>query len=225
MEFKKPSKKNILLFIVISWFCEGCAGIPIEPIEIQEQAKYERFGEYIIKAHIDGYAKDDLIICVPSYNSNRGKIYIFYGRGLDSSGRITSPTWANATIEGENEQDRVGEFVFTGDLNGDKRDDVIIGVPSANSNKGKIYIFYGGNISGNYHLHRADAIIEGEKEGDRIGENITIANLNKEDNDNKDDLIISVPTADANKGKVYIFYGGNIPRFTSSVSSANLTIQ
>lgn len=221
--------KSILSFIAISlcWLYAGCAGVPITPIETtEEQIKYERLGEYIIKAHIDGYAQDDLLICVPSYNSNRGKIYIFYGRNLTAgSGRLTSPTWANATIEGENEGDRVGEFVFKGDLNGDKIEDLIIGVSTANSSKGKICIFYGGNISGNYCISRADAIIEGEKEGDRVGENITIANLNKEDNDNKDDLIISVPTADANKGKVYIFYGGSISRFTTSVSSAHLTIQ
>ncbi len=220
--------KNILSFMLISLcgFYTGCAGIPICPIETtEEQAKYERLGENIIKAHIGGYAEDDLIICVPSYNSNRGKIYIFYGRNIDSKGRITSPTWADATIESENEQDRVGEFVFTGDLNGDKRDDLIIGVPNANCNKGKICIFYGGKIIRNYDISGADAIIEGEEEADRIGENITIANLDKKDEDKKDDLIISVPTADGNKGKVYIFYGGDIPRFTTSVSSANLTIQ
>ncbi|MEW6606636.1 MAG: integrin alpha [bacterium] len=228
MYLKKSDRKNIISFIAVSlcWLYTGCAGIPITPIEHNDQEmKYERLGEHIIKAHLDGYAKDDLIIRVPSYNSNRGKIYIFYGRNLESKGCITSPLWADATIEGENEQDRVGEFVFIGDLNGDKMDDLIIGVPSANFNKGKICIFYGGNITGNKSLYFADTVIEGLKEEDRVGENVTIANHNKESDNNKNDLIISVPTADANKGKIYIFYGGSIPRFTTSVSSANLTIQ
>jgi len=221
--------KNIFLFIDISlcWLYAGCAGLPITPIEpTEEQINYERVGEVILFADLDGDEYRDLIICVSSYNSNRGKIYIFYGRNLDSKGRITTPTWADAAIEGENEQDKVGEFVFTGDLNRDKKDDLIIGLPNANSNKGKIYIFYGGRITGRYSISEADAVIVGENEGDRIGEYISIVNFNKKDEieNKKDYLIITVLDADSNKGKIYIFYGYT-QRFTNSISNANLIIK
>jgi len=52
----------------------------------------------------------------------------------------------------------IGRFIFRGDLNGDKKDDLIVGVPTANSNCGKIHIFYG-DIDKNTSLSFADAVI------------------------------------------------------------------
>jgi len=210
VRFKKLSTKYLLLFIIISlnWVYAGCAwninweevnNIPAKEKVIAPM----RLGEFITAGDFNGDGNNDIAVGIPTANSNRGEIYLFYNAYMPGDISIYS---AKLTIRGEIENEEIGKFIWAGDLDGDGKDDLIIGSPIAESNKGVVYIFYGENLDVDKRVIFADAVIQGYKSGDQLGKFVKIADLN---DDNKKDLIIGV------SGIVYIFYGerfrGTIP--------------
>lgn len=196
-------------------FCAGCA-LNSRTVQMQEETICKDLGRFIFKGDLNGDKKDDLIVGMPTANFNRGEIHIFYG-DIDEN---TSLSFADATIHGENKGDSVGEFIITCDLDGDSTDDLVIGVPAANSNRGEVYIFY--SLNGvRSSILEADAVIEGEESGNGLGRFLWMADLN---GDAKEDLIIGVPAANHNRGKIFIFYGRDMWGRTS-LSFADVTIE
>jgi len=65
------------------------------------------------------------------------------------------------------------------DLDGDGRDELLVGAPGDNtggSSTGAAYLFYG-PASGGYTTNDADASLHGEAAGDNAGQGVAIANL------------------------------------------------
>ena len=160
-------------------------------------------GEFVIIGDLDGNGTDDLVIRVPGANSNRGGVYIFYSLSSVNNSILE----ATAVIEGEEPNGGLGRFLWMADLNGDGKEDLIIGVPRANHNKGKIFIFYGRDMWGRIFPSFADVTIEGKNEGDRVGQFLLTGDFNE---DGKADLAVGVPTADSKDGEIYLFYGGEL---------------
>lgn len=86
----------------------------------------------------DGYS--DIVIGAYGYNSNRGRVYIFYGGSVMDS-------IADKTITGGASNHLFGYSVSTaGDVNDDGYDDLIIGARGYNSNRGRAYVYFGGMV-------------------------------------------------------------------------------
>ncbi len=136
---------------------------------------------------------------------------------LSSGALAAGDNWdadlADALLSGGEAQTWLGSTAALGDLNGDGFDDVILAAPEhhgSGSWAGAVYILYG-PVEGELELTDitvADAIIEGEDDGDGFGYSLAVGYIN---DDIYEDLVVGAPTADAatssGAGKVYVFYG------------------
>jgi hypothetical protein len=122
-----------------------------------------------------------------------GAAYIFFGYGGIGSDDINAAS-ANVTINGSSTNANFGWDVSDiGDVNGDGKDDIIIGAPGYSSDKGRAYIFYGRtDWSGVDDAENdADVIITGESSNDNFS--MSVSGAGDVDNNNYDDVIIGAP--------------------------------
>jgi hypothetical protein len=125
--------------------------------------------------------------------TNSGAAYIFFGYGGISSDDINAAS-ANVTIYGSNDNDNLGWDVSDiGDVNGDNKDDIIIGAPGYSSDKGRAYIFYGrSDWSGIDSADgEADVKITGEASGNNFS--MSVSGAGDVNNLNYNDVIIGAP--------------------------------
>ncbi len=101
-----------------------------------------------------------------------------------------------------------GEFGHSvakaGDVNGDGYDDILIGAPGYNSNKGIAYIYFGGAV--------LDTVIDVVLSytyliaDDRFG--VSVSSAGDINGDGYSDVIIGANGRGSGRGEVYIYYGG-----------------
>jgi len=147
----------------------------------------------------DGYS--DIIIGAP-YNSNKGKVYIYYGGpGINVS--------YNAAILGSTAGDWFGTSVASaGDVNGDGLADFIVGAngnDAAANNAGAAYLFYG-RTNG---LYTYNLMFTGTGAGDGFG--TMVSSAGDVNGDGYDDVIVAASLNDAggtDAGRVYCYFGG-----------------
>jgi hypothetical protein len=93
----------------------------------------------------DGY--QDIIVGEYLGNSLKGKVYIFYGSSTRFSGQ-TLASQASLSLAGATVGDGFGYAVaYGGDWNNDGQDDVAIGIPGYDSNRGQSALFSNSSIS------------------------------------------------------------------------------
>ena len=92
----------------------------------------------------DGYS--DLVVGAPEYNSDEGRVYIFYSKG---STPISSGNYliADSTLTGI-ASSRFGGAIAQGDINGDGYGDIVVGATETPANTGSVFIFHSGGSSG-----------------------------------------------------------------------------
>jgi len=167
----------------------------------------DQFGSSVVSGDINNDNYEDLIVTATGYNSDQGKVYIFWGNETDDF------TYAdNYTIDGENAGDSFGYSVSMGNINNDDYIDLLVGARLYGSGfeNGRAYIFWG-NSTGNFtniHNYTIDAGI-----WEHFGQSISSGDIN---NDNYDDFIVGVPNFDfaVERGAVYIFWGNSTGNFT-----------
>ena len=160
------------------------------------------FGSSLVTGDFNSDGKDDLAVSASSYNSDQGRVYIFYGGSLASS--LSAGSDEDTLITGE-ASSSFGSSLATGDLNSDGKDDLAVGAPSYNSDQGRMYVFHGGAFGATLSAGTDEDVQNtGENTGDRYGETFVFADLNS---DGGDDMVIGAPGYNSDQGKVYTYYG------------------
>jgi|GEM_PF-2847514 len=174
---------------------------------------------------VNGDGEDDLVygeLC-PTTDCY-GKVYIAYGP--ISSGSYVPSDIANATFTGENANDYLGYSLFTHDVNGDGKVDILAGAegyPQGNG-EGRVYLVYGKEFSGDYTISSvANATFNGSSE-DYFG--YSPAAFGDFNGDGNVDIAFGNPQADtvggSDTGQVLVYYGPLSGDYQPS--DANVTI-
>lgn len=151
----------------------------------------------------DGYS--DVFIGASNYDSNTGKVYVYFGGpGMDNVNDLS--------MTGENIDNFFGTSVSTaGDLNLDGISDIVIGAPGFNGYTGKAYVYFGGAYMDNIE----DLILNGENPNDEFGTSVSSAG--DVNGDGFCDIIAGAPSYSAFKGRAYIYFGGAAMNNTSDL--------
>ena len=169
------------------------------------------FGSSLAVGDFDGNGRDDLAVGVPGENRNRGAAAVIYGKasGLTAAG---DQLWrqGSAGIQGDAERgDVFGKAVAAGDLDGDGRDDLAVGAPGENDDRGAVAVLYGSksklSAAGDDSWMQGSGGVRGSAErNDRFGDALAIGDF---DHDGHGDLAIGVPGENQRRGAVAVLYG------------------
>jgi hypothetical protein len=181
---------------------------------ITGNASGDSFGQAMTTGDFNADGRIDLAVGAPSYSTNTGRVYIFYGDGQISN---TAGT-ADVTITGNASGDGFGTTLATGDFNADGNTDLAVGASGYSSSTGRVYIFYNdGSIPTT--AATADVTITGNASGDSFSTALTTGDFNA---DGRTDLIITSYGYSSSTGRTYIFYNdGSIP---TTAATADVTI-
>ncbi|MCK5560496.1 MAG: DUF2341 domain-containing protein, partial [Thermoplasmata archaeon] len=127
------------------------------------------------------------------------------------------------TIAAEGANDNFGFSVANaGDVNGDSVDDIIVGAPGYDNDRGRAYVFLGGPwLTDSYSANDANVTLNGGAQGDEFGWDVSGAgDFNK---DGFNDIIVSAPGNNSGTGKAYLFYGSDSMQPSLNANDANIT--
>ncbi|MHC4539108.1 MAG: integrin alpha, partial [Planctomycetota bacterium] len=133
-----------------------------------------------------------------------------YDKGVASRSVMLSATdkgqvdeVADLILTGENPGDKFGTYNFSGDINGDGYDDLLVaGASRYNNNQGRVYLYFGRPKMDGI----PDLTITGKSPGDYFGEVGPMGDVN---GDGYDDLVVGTPGYKDMQGQVYVYYGGS----------------
>jgi len=149
----------------------------------------------------DGYA--DILVGARSYDSSRGKAYLYLGSPAGPSG---SPDW---TATGENVYDDFADALAgAGDVNGDGYADMLVGAQSYNDNSGRVYLYLGSPAGPGAS---PDWTADGETTSNDFGG--ALAGAGDVNGDGYADVLVGAPSYNSSQGKVYLYPGsaGGLP--------------
>jgi TPR repeat protein len=109
--------------------------------------------------------------------------------------------------------------VAMGDVNGDGKADMLIGVPGGDYNYGTIYLVLGSVSSANVNLTTDAILLHGGAIGDNAGTSLALGDVN---GDGKADMLIGAPGGYETNGVVYLAFGSINPSEMNLNTSAVL---
>ncbi|MBM4130335.1 hypothetical protein FJ250_04820 [bacterium] len=200
------------------FFWYGGTGMTVTPHLTWTGASNENFGWAVARlGDVNNGGKDDFAVGAPLADNgglDAGRVYVFHGEDLVSG---TAAARAAVIIDGENAGDRFGWSVSAaGDMDGDGRDDFIVGAPrndGAGLDAGAAYIVYGANGGPSASLANATKL-SGEIAGDNFGWSVCDAGNFLAGNE--DCVAVGAPLNNTHggmaAGAVYVFEGrlGNV---------------
>jgi len=150
----------------------------------------------------DGF--DEIIAGAPQpFDANSGRAIIWFG----SSSTLGQPK--RVVLTGEVGTDRFGwDVTGVGDLDGDSRDDVLVGAPKQGFDNGAIYLYRGGAIVGPGFDWKATGAVGGDLLGTAVDGGFDI------NGDGTPDMVAGAPGTDDPKdtiGEIHVYYGSASP--------------
>ena len=177
----------------------------------------------------NGDGKSDIIIGAPQADPNgqtlAGEAYVVFGNNTNTASSFDLSTLNGIngfTIPGLRTGDFTGISVsYAGDINGDGKDDIIIGAHTAdlgtatNTNEGKAYVIFGTNapLGANFDLaslNGTNGFALNGPGGALFGNNNAgraVSAAGDLNSDGIDDLIVGEPNGDSFAGKSYVVFG------------------
>jgi len=184
----------------------GPSADPVPDLILTGEAAADRFGFCVATAgdvNGDGFA--DIIVGAPLHDGNgtdSGSVYIYLGG-------VTSDTVADFRLTGESAGDQFGASVASaGDVNGDDRDDLIVGAAlndAGGTSAGRSYLYFGGTTIDPL----PELVMTGQAASDEFG--TSVASAGDINGDRFADMIIGAPfnsAGGAQAGRAYVYYGG-----------------
>jgi hypothetical protein len=165
-------------------------------------------GYSVVMGDVDGDGSDDLLVgaTLHSEGGTRGGIaYLVLGPVHGTRSLYE----ADARFIGEAANDRAGESVAVGDIDGDGIEDVLVGAPlgdTAGSDAGAVYLVHG-PASGRVDLADADTRFTGVDADDWAGASVAAGDVN---GDGIKDILVGARQADPDGtavGAAYLVYG------------------
>jgi len=172
-------------------------------VTLQGSDDGERFGHRSVTADLDGDGIPDLVVGAPRNDdggSNAGKLYVFYGPVLPSSGTLVSDD-ADTVIEGPRNSSQLGMDLDSGDLDGDGQAELLVGAPGYRG-KGAVYVFGGTQFSGrpgSLSTSSADFSWVSTSSGEDLGFSVAVV-----DHIADGRVLIGAPGANSNVGRAYV---------------------
>ncbi|MCP4810721.1 MAG: hypothetical protein GY884_35755 [Proteobacteria bacterium] len=154
---------------------------------------------------LDGDGTPDVAVGAPGASA----VYVVYGASLGSMDLGD----ADVVIRGEAGQE-LGRSVAVGDVDGDGRDDLVVG---AAGGAGLVAVFDGATLGSAASLADADSTLVGDAEGDEVGRTLALGDV---DADGTQDLVIGGATESfansSDRGTVHVVLAsGLVPGETS----------
>ncbi len=157
---------------------------------------------------VGGDNSEEIVIGAPGFDSSRGQIIVIFGDkdGLPEVIDLDNGFVPDITILGESTGDNFGFNLLAAiGITATNSDSLLVGAPTALSNRGKVYFFTENNLNdlnneAQISADQARAVFTGENADDLFGTEITEVGII--DNNNRSDFAISSPGA----GRVYVFF-------------------
>ncbi|MDY6786371.1 MAG: FG-GAP-like repeat-containing protein, partial [Cyanobacteriota bacterium] len=170
-------------------------------------------GWSVSSGDINGDGIDDVIIGDPGANGGNGEVRVVFGQNSFSPlVDLSNPLGVSVAIinDSSSSGSQLGASVGTGDINGDDKDDIIIGAVGANSGAGKTYIVSGDALTSPFDLNTLDGnngfALEGASgsPGELLGTRVSsIGDIN---GDSYDDFGVTAPSGSSTQ-RTYVVFG------------------
>ena len=180
-------------------FHQDSAGI----VEVAESG--DSFGAALASGDLNGDSRDDLAVGAPSEAvtsvAGAGSVNVIHGSasGLTSSGNQVWSQNSAGIADAAESGDRMGAALASGNLNGDARDDLAIGVSSESigsaSGAGAVHAIYGAaaglaSAGSQFWSQNSTDVKDAAEANDRLGSALAAGDL---DGDLDDDLLAGAP--------------------------------
>ena len=201
----------------------GPAGLPSTPSVILPQNTTQRdeelLGTSVAAGDLDGDGFDEAILGAPMYHNEYG---ILTGRVCIFKGSVAMDGRWDRTIDGPiswTSIERFGCALACGDINGDGRDDLLVGANFHNLGLGAAYLYLGKATLAAIN-DNPDKKFEGISASQaEVGSAVAIGNLN---NDSYMDIAIGAPGQQGDSGKLYVYLGAATVQNTSYIEFNSL---
>jgi hypothetical protein len=210
--------------------CVGQACTVANGFQSQGAAANDNTGSVVLSVDLNGDGLSDTAVCAPNANGGKGAVYVVFGSrnsfyGVPLPLPFSTLNGTNGVrIDGANVGDHICSSLAAGDVNGDDKQDLIIGAANVNGNKGAVYVIFGGKGtwpanfsvgglvgSGGVRNGAGDTlgfVVNGENAGDLFGSSVASRDFNGDD---FDDILVGAPGFNSNDGKAYLICGGGGP--------------
>jgi hypothetical protein len=195
------------LYIQYGPVTDSAESVALDAI-VQGETAGDKFGSGIGYGDLDGDGQTDLIVGArmnDEFDDDAGAAYLYLGDGSRWSGDLDADLFDTKWVSTQGDMAFGAVIEIVGDLNGDGRDDVLIGAPRNDDNgnrAGAVYVVLGNATDfsmGATLIHTAtSAVFRGNTTLDQAG--TAIAGLGDVDGDGRVEFMASAPFADGSMG-------------------------